>query len=102
MARHILTGVSLALLVLVGVTLAEDSNTQLASHSNPFSSDIAYQFFNTASQLNGELRNITTAESHREYNDDQCQNDIDRVLTGMRNYNEWALKCKHKKIICIY
>lgn len=97
MVRHILTGVSLALLVLTSATFAEDSsNTLLSVPSSPFQSDIAFQFFDIGSELSYDLRNVTaTSESARKYDDDQCTKDIDRVLAGMRSYNEWALKCKH-------
>ncbi|XP_005177891.1 O-acyltransferase like protein-like [Musca domestica] len=94
MVRHILTGVSLALLVLTSATFAEDSsNTLLSVPSSPFQSDIAFQFFDIGSELSYDLRNVTaTSESARKYDDDQCTKDIDRVLAGMRSYNEWALK----------
>ncbi|XP_075157399.1 nose resistant to fluoxetine protein 6 [Haematobia irritans] len=92
MVRHILAGVPLALLVLAGITLAEVSNTQLSAGSSPFSSDIAFQFFDIGSQLSHELRNVTNIESHRDYNDEQCDIDIQRIISGLRNYNEWALK----------
>ncbi|XP_061391658.1 nose resistant to fluoxetine protein 6 [Musca vetustissima] len=94
MARHILTGVSLALLVLVSATFAEDSsNTLLSVQSSPFQSDIAYQFYDVGLELSYELRNVTaTVASSRGYDDDQCTRDIERVLTGMKQYNEWALK----------
>lgn len=95
MARHILTGVSLALLVLVGVTLAEEiSNNQVAAPHSPFKSDFAYRFFETGSQYSKELGNVTIAP-HKNYNDAKCDSDVDRIYAGLRKYEEWAIECKH-------
>lgn len=95
MARHILTGVSLALLVLVSVTQAEDlSNKQLTAGQSPFKSDLAYAFFDIGSQISPELTNVTIS-THKTYDDTQCDTDIAAVLKGLRNYDEWAIECKH-------
>ncbi|KAI8126611.1 hypothetical protein FF38_01059 [Lucilia cuprina] len=92
MARHILTGVSLALLVLVSVTLAEDlSNKQLTAGQSPFKSDLAYAFFDIGSQISSEYGNVTIS-THKTYDDTQCDTDIAAVLNGLRNYDEWAIE----------
>lgn len=97
MARHILTGVSLVLLVLVRVTLAEDlSNKQLSAGQSPFKSDLAYQFFDIGSQISAEFRNVTIS-THRAFDDTQCDLDIEAIKNGLRNYDEWAIECKQKK-----
>lgn len=91
MARHILRDVSLALLVLIGVAFAEDfSNTALTAGQSPFQSDLGYQFF----EIGSELRNVSTS-TRMSYDDSQCQSDIEAIRNGLRNYDEWAIECKH-------
>lgn len=98
MVRHILTGVSLALLVLFSVTLAEDlsSNKQLVAGRSPYKSDLAYEFFNIGSLISPEFRNVTIS-THKTYDDSQCDIDIEAIMNGLHNYDEWAIECKHLK-----
>lgn len=87
-------GVSLALLVLVGVTLAgELSNNEVAVEHSPFKSDFAYHFFEIGSQFSTSLRNVTITP-HKNYNDDKCDADVERIYAGLRQYQEWAIECK--------
>lgn len=95
MARQILTGVSLALLVLVGIVLAEESYNELSGPASPFRGDLAYQFFEIGAQVGREYKNVTIVETHRNYDDTQCDTDIQRVINGLRSLDEWAIKCKH-------
>lgn len=99
MARHILAGVSLALIVLVsGIqhSLADEnsfSNSQL-EETTPSKSDFAFHFYKEAATLMRSMSN----ETARDYNDDLCETHLDEIWQGIKDYREWALECK--QILC--
>ncbi|KAL9873749.1 nose resistant to fluoxetine protein 6-like [Glossina fuscipes fuscipes] len=58
--------------------------------ASPFSNELGYQYFASSSKFPSEiLSNITSNTNH---DDAQCAIDIRRILSGLQNFEDWAIE----------
>ncbi|XP_017055760.1 nose resistant to fluoxetine protein 6 [Drosophila ficusphila] len=87
-----------AVVLLIATVGAQDSAASylLSGHSTPMAGSLAHQFFNLASQK-AQLENQTLTREiriggSREYDDERCDRDINRIRDAIDNMEEWALE----------
>uniref|UniRef100_A0A1A9UHY8 Nose resistant-to-fluoxetine protein N-terminal domain-containing protein n=1 Tax=Glossina austeni TaxID=7395 RepID=A0A1A9UHY8_GLOAU len=86
MFLHSRSGVLLvsALIVIAGSALSDQIP------ASPFSNELGYQYFVSASKFPSEI--LSSITSNTNYEDKQCAIDIRRVLAGLQNFEDWAIE----------